>query len=361
MPLEAYERNGIWWARGRVSLNGRPVSAYIRRSTGASTEAGARDWIREAEEGAIRRHLLGEEAGLTFAEAVLLYPAKPAEARYLMKILPHLETRRVATIKPQEVRDLGPTIYPDAATDTWRRQVVAPISAVINHAHDLGKGPAIRIRGYSAQDRIDQDARRGKESRVEKTPADWNWIDAFTRAADPHNAALAEFMFETGARIGQAVALRPVDLDLQNARVQLPASKGHARQWVAISIEMVVRLANLPPKRPHDRKRNRRLEPRVFGYGTHTGMLGRWREICKAAEIAYLPPHSAGRHGFYTELRVRQGLDPITAARAGRWKDAALPDKIYAHSNLEETEIRAKIRSGRVQGDPNDAGKALKK
>ena len=107
---------------------------------------------------------------------------------------------------------------------------------------------------------------------------------------------------------------------------------------------MVVRLANLPAKRTRAKTGDHRLPPRVFGYASSSGMHSRWRRICKDAKIAYLPPHSAGRHGFYTEMRVRQGVDPITAARAGRWVDPTLPDRVYAHSDVEERELREKLR-----------------
>src|SRR5690348_12660578 len=45
--LKPYRRGSTWWAKGRVEYNGRPVTGYIRESTGASDEAGARDWIAE--------------------------------------------------------------------------------------------------------------------------------------------------------------------------------------------------------------------------------------------------------------------------------------------------------------------------
>lgn len=360
MPLEIYARGPVWWVRGRVEFNGRPVTAYYRCSTGASDEAGARDWVRAEEDRAIRRHLLGDQAGLTFAEAVILYPAKPAEAKFLLRIVPELGDRFCHQITPQMVRDLAPRLYPAAATDTWKRQVTSPVSAVINNAHHLGRCPPIRIKGWTTAERIAQDQARGKLSRQPKVPGDWAWLQAFTDKADPYNAALAEFMFETGARVGQAVALRPADLDLQRARVRLPASKGHAAQWIAISMEMVVRLANLPPRAPVDTKNRRTLPKRVFGYATRGGMLGAWKAICKAAGIDYRPPHSAGRHGFYTELRVRQGLDPITAAAAGRWSNPALPDRVYAHADLPDAEIRARIRTGSVQTETAGSVKALK-
>ncbi|MDF0598963.1 tyrosine-type recombinase/integrase [Psychromarinibacter halotolerans] len=350
MPLEPYRRGETFWVRGRIEYDGRPITSYYRRSTGTSTEAGARVWIAEETDRQRRRHLVGDEAeALTFAGAVLLYPAKPAEAKYLVPILEALGDRPVASITPREVRELAAALYPTAATDTWRRQVLTPVSAVINNAHDSGSCPPIRIRGFSAQERIDQDRRRGAESRRERQPADREWLAAFTAEAGPYLSTLAEFMFETAARIGQAVALRPNDLDLPRGRVWLPASKGHPAQWVAISPAMVARLANLPARAPFDRKRGVTLPPNVFGYASRTGPLKAWRSACARAGIPYIAPHAAGRHGFYTEMRVRQGLDPVTAAKAGRWSNPALPDAIYAHSEADEREIRSRAGTNPVQ------------
>ncbi len=360
MPLETYARGPVWWVRGRVEYNGRPVTGYYRCSTGASDAAGAQDWCHAETERQIRRHLLGDEASLTFADAVMLYPAKPAEARYLMHILPELGPEFVMRITPQQVRDLGPKLLPTASTDTWKRQIIVPVSAVINNAHDLGKCPPIRIKSYSTMQRIEQDRQRGKVSRPVKTPGSWEWLADFRAHASPYLAAMAEFMFETGARIGQAVALRPADLDLMQARVWMPSSKGHPAQWVSISREMVVTLANLPARRPVNRKTGDIAKPRVFGYQNHSGVYGAWRTACTKAKIEYLPPHSAGRHGFYTELRIRQGVDAVTAAAAGRWSDPDLPDRTYAHPTAPDSAIRAMIRTGQVQAELLDSRKNLK-
>lgn len=341
MPLEPYRRGTTFWAKGRIELDGRPITDYIRCSTGSPTEAGARDWIAAETQRQRHRYIAGDAPGaLTFDDAVVLYDANPKTAKMLIRILPHLTGRTLSSITPKELRALGPQIIPNGSTDTWWREVVTPVRAVINNAHDDGLCPPIRVKGYSKKERIDQDAARGRQSRVEKTPADRAWIDAFADAADPYNAALAEFMFETAARIGQAVALRPRDLDLMNSRVWLAGSKLTDAQWVGISTAMTVRLANLPPKRPRAQTGTTRLEKRVFGYAHPTSMHARWRSICKAAGIPYIAPHAAGRHGFYTEMRVRQGVDPITAARAGRWADPTLPDRVYAHSDVDERQLR---------------------
>ncbi len=44
--------------------------------------------------------------------------------------------------------------------------VLTQVSAVINQAHQLGRCPPIRIKGFSAQARIDQDAGRGQSRQL---------------------------------------------------------------------------------------------------------------------------------------------------------------------------------------------------
>ncbi|MZR15033.1 tyrosine-type recombinase/integrase [Maritimibacter sp. DP07] len=362
MPLEPYKRGSTWWAKGRVEFNGTPITDYMRVSTGSSSEEGARRWIEAKTQRSIRGHLLGSQANqLTFSEAVELYDAKPKEARYLLKILDELSARVVNEITPKEIRDLGPKYYPNASTDTWFRQVVTPVRSVINNAAELGRCHPIKVKHYSKSERIAQDAARGHRSRRERQAADRAWVDAFCTHADPYNAALLRFMFETGARIDQAISLLPEDCDLMNQRVWLKAQKGHEAQWVKISRAMMVELANLPPKRPHNRKTDHRGEARVFGYGDRSGYRKAWATICQKAGIPYMSAHDAGRAGFYTELRVRQGIDPISAAKAGRWTNSVLPDQRYARPEDNELEMREKFRTDPVQNHIIDADKYPKR
>ncbi|AZV79887.1 site-specific integrase [Parasedimentitalea marina] len=362
MPLEVYPRGSKWWVKGRVEYEGLPITGYYRRSTGSSSKQGAVEWIQIETDRQRRRHLLGEEAEqLTMGAAIQIYNAKPTELKALIRVVKALSDefcrQPVASITGKYLRDLGYTLKPNVATDTMWREVVTPIRAVINNAHDLGKCPPIRVKRYSEKERIDQDILRGKQSRMERKPADRQWIEKFCEHADIYNAALVRFMFETAARIDQAISLTPNDLDLVSRKVFLKAAKGHQAQWVAISQGMMVELANLPPKRPHNRKLGCKMEPRVFGYGSSTGYNSRWKTICRAAGIPYISAHPAGRHGFYTELRVNQGADPVTAAAAGRWKSVSLQDQIYAHVKADEAEIREQIRTGHVQRNTTNSPK----
>ena len=152
MPLEPYRRGDHWWAHGRVEYAGRKISGYLRRGTGAVTEAEAGRWCAQETERRIRRFLLGEAADqLTFAQGVDLYPADAKSAGYLIPLVEKIGERAIDSLTPAEIRALGPALYPLASTDTWTRQVVTPVRAVRNHAHDLGHAAPLRIKGYTRE------------------------------------------------------------------------------------------------------------------------------------------------------------------------------------------------------------------
>ena len=127
MPLEPYKRGALWWAKGRVEYLGKPITEYYRCSTGASEAAGAWAWCRDEEERRINDHVLGANRTLTFAEAVMIYPANAATAKYLIPIVTEWGTKLLSSIAPKDVRNLAQKLYPDASTDTWTRQVITPV------------------------------------------------------------------------------------------------------------------------------------------------------------------------------------------------------------------------------------------
>ena len=351
MPLEPYKRGPVWWAKGRVELNGRGITDYIRESTGASTEAGARDWINARQQQEERRHLLGEDHALSFAEAVMLYPANRDTAKHLIPVVARLGNLPVTKITARMIRDLGRELYPNNSTDSWKRWVIAPARAVINNAADMEKCPHIRVKGYTDKERVAHDKKRGKKSRPSKTPGSWEWLLAFREHAPDRLGALALFMFSTGARIGQAIAMHPDALDLDNHLVTIPGAKGHDDRTVKIPPELVDDLLALAPRIPRGWT-NRKSNLRVFGYAERFGPLKAWRTACTKAGIAYLPPHSAGRHGFGQEMRVRQNVDKKAIEHVGGWSAKGdMVDRTYTHAEDADTKILEALRTGRVQAE----------
>lgn len=355
MSLEPYKRGDTWWARGRVEYQSKPITDYYRCSTRASSAAGAWQWCRDEEESVIRRHLFGDDHALTFAEAVILYEAGSADAGYLIPILKKIGTEFVKNITPRMVRDLGPEIYPDASTDTWLRQVVTPVRSVINNAHDLGKCPSIRIKSYTDEEQLEQDQKRGKTSRQKKTPGDWPWLLAFREHASPRHAALATFMFLTGARITQAIKMHPEKhLKLELGKAHVPAAKGFKERTVDLHPLLLEDLKALEPSYP--RRADRKPENlRVFGFADRSSPRKGWIAACKAAGIECLTFHGAGRHGFGQEMNVRQKVDEKAAAAQGGWKDVNLMRRVYTHAE----DATKKVHAAQTRG-LKKAEKALK-
>lgn len=343
MPLKLYPREGVFWVRGRAADTG----VYVRRSLGTSDPDLAAAKVRAIEAEARKRSILGPDAPkledqITFAACVKLYDQGGANTSYLKPLVKKLGSMRVKEITPQMVRKLAKEMMPYASTDTWMREIVTPVRAVINNAHELGQCPPIRIRAYDKAERVKQDLARGKESRVPKHAGSWPWLLAFMKAAEPRDAALAYFMFRHGYRVGQCIAMtRSKDMDLTGGKVRVHASKGHPAHWVDLDPEEVAMIANLPLAY------RGQARDRVFTIsGGRSGALyKRWKATCARAQIEYLPPHSSGRHGYGTEMVVRQRVDPISAAN-NLWADPSVMLKTYSHSDDAQEKVRDAFRAG---------------
>ena len=332
MPLEPYRRGAVWWAKGRVEYLGKPITDYYRCSTGAVEAAGAWAWCREEEERRINDHLLGENKALTFAEAVMLYHANPKTAAYLIPIVEEWGSKLISSIAPRDVRALAQKLYPDVSTDTWTRQVITPVRAVINSFRDSDKGEAFRVKGFSKQERIKQDKRRGKRSRVKREPGSWEWLLKFRQHASQRHAALAFTMFATGARISQAIAMHPkLHCKLDEGKICIPGAKGHDDRWLDIPAELVEELKALPLLYPRGAERTEE-NLRLFGFADRSSPRKGWAKACKEADIPFIPFHAAGRHGFGQEMNVRQSIDEKAAGEWGGWSDTALMKRTYTHA-----------------------------
>ena len=346
MPLEPYRRGAVWWAKGRVEYLGKPITDYYRCSTGAVEAAGAWAWCRDEEERRINEHLLGSNRTLTFAEAVMLYPANPSTAKYLIPIVEEWGSKMLSAISPKDVRTLAQKIYPMASTDTWTRQVITPVRAVINNFRDGDSGDRFHVKGFTKQDRIKQDKRRGKRSRVRREPGSWEWLLRFRQHASQRHAALALTMFVTGARISQAVQMHPTDhFKPEEGELCIPGAKGHDDRWLPIPAELADELRAMPVMWPRGAKRTE-VNKRLFGFADRSSPRKGWAKACEAAGIPYIPFHAAGRHGFGQEMNVRQSVDEKAAGEWGGWSDTALMKRTYTHAEGAANKINQAFYKG---------------
>lgn len=309
MP-KLYERYGVWHYSFTVA------GKRFRYSSQTSDKELAKDIASKAEWRQRHAAVHGAESVLTFADALAMYMDQARDHRYLLPLLNRWEKIKIKDITADEIRRAAVEIYPKAKSSTRNRQVITPARAVINHAADSGYCAHIRVKRF-------------KETKVLRPAGNKEWLKTFIANAEtPGLAAMAQFMFETATRIGDSIALEWENVYLSDAVAIIRNPKNGEDHEAFLSPGMVAVLANMD-----------KTERRVFGYNTRSVAHKAWNRTYKAAGLPKLTPHECGRHGFATEMIVRNGVDLPTTAKRGNWKSHRLMSETYAHPENERNVI----------------------
>lgn len=306
MPLKIYRRPGstVWNYRG--TLAGR----RFRGTTGTSDKETAQRIASAVEDKFWKRGLDSKEKGLTWPKAVALYLAAGKSQRFLPALTKHWRDAKIADLNAGSIRQAAIDIYPSAKNSTRNRQCIVPTLAVINHCADLGLCQPLRMKRFKVETKI-------------KKPVTLEWINAFRAAADrPDIGALALFMFATGARVSEALAVRWDDIVFKERWVLIRQTKLGNERRAHIPAQLLVALANLPRDR----------DPFAIAYTTARDA---WSRTVAAAGIEPLSFHSC-RHGFATTLHDK-GIGVKTIAKAGGWKSAQHLFNTYLHASDDAT------------------------
>src|SRR6185437_8967738 len=189
MPLKLYRRGKIWHYRGTVA------GRLLRGSTKTASKETAQRIAADEEQRAWKGHL-DPKGAITFAQAAILYRQAERSDRFLRRLEDHWRDTPIHQITAGAIRSAAITLYPNAGPATRNRQVIVPTQAVINHAASHELCQHIRVERFEAKRKV-------------KEPATWEWILRFMEAATkPNLAALACFMYLTGARISQALGVQ---------------------------------------------------------------------------------------------------------------------------------------------------------
>lgn len=308
MPLKLYKRGPIWHYRGTIAgrrVRGSTETESKERAQRIAAEREAREWTR---------HLDGPGSTLTFADAAIAYREADRSTRFLEPVEDHWKDTLVRDINQAAVHKAARKLYPNAGPATRNRQVIVPTQAVINYCADQEWCPRLRVKRLKVDTKI-------------KQPATEQWVSAFATHASPHLGALCKFMFGTGARIGEAVALTWADVDLTARTALIRQTKINNERLAHLPAPVVVALANIPS--------NRNPEDLVFKYANRESVRQVWDNAIKRANIRKLSPHSC-RHGFATTL-LHNKVDVKTVAKLGGWRDVATLVKTYAHAMSDPT------------------------
>lgn len=303
MPLKLYRRGKVWHYRGTVAgrrLRGSCKTADQAIAARTAAEIESREWKCSFD---------GPQSVLTFAQAAMMYRAagKPeTTTRFLDRIEDYWKDTLVKDIKPSSIRQMAMTLFPSDSNATRNRAAIIPCRAIINFAAESDLCPFVRVKLFKVEKKI-------------RPAFTLEWVEAFCRHASPHIGALVLFMFATGARISEALAIEWDHVDLQARTALIPKTKVSEQRMVHLPPRVLAAIANLPkvPRRP------------VFFYRRRNDLHNKWDAIIKAAGIKRMTAHS-GRHGFATT--ALQSLDPKTAAWLGGWKSIRQFMETYAHA-----------------------------
>lgn len=265
----------------------------------------------------LQASVFGKKAVATFLQAVVSYVEAGGERRYLARLVDHFGTTPLAKIDQHAIDVAAKSLLPDAAPATVNRQIHTPLSAVLKHAAKRGlcdyrqverpKQPRGRLRWLSPED-----------------------ADRLIHACAPHLRPLVTFLFYSGARVGEALALEWEHVSLDRAHATFITTKNGTSRGVPLHPRVVGALSRLPNR-----------EGRVFRtpngepYAEKTDGGGQiknaFRGACRRAGIADFTPHDC-RHTwaswFYQEHRDLIGLMEL-----GGWKSERMVLR-YAHLNV---------------------------
>jgi len=329
MPLKLYRRGQIWHYRGKVA------GRYIRGSCETADKDIAARTTAKIESDQWKCHFDGPQSVLTFSQAALMYRGAGKPVRFLDRIEDYWKDTLVKDIKPGSIRQMAMTMYPKATNATRNRQAIVPCQAVINYAAESELCPFIRVKRFKVEKKI-------------KPPFTLEWVNAFCEHANPYLAALTLFMFSTGARISEALAVRWEHVNLQERTILIPKSKISEQRIVHLPPRVLAAIANLikVPNRS------------VFWYRTRSSMRNQWLRTINRAGIKIMMAHS-GRHGFATTA-LRNRIDPKTAAQLGGWKNIRLFMETYAHAIDDITLNEAIFDTPTAQSESKHSKKPIK-
>lgn len=314
MPLKLVKRHSQrnWYIRGSIR------GITVDKSTLTDNEAAA-EAIRIKEENRIlNRSIFGEKASLMFVEAAVQYMEQGGESRFLQPIVEYFKGRRLSEISQAEIDTAARSIYPNAGPATLNRQVYTPISAILKLGArrkwcdliliDRPKQPKGRVRWLTITE---------AERLVSCSPI--------------HLKPLLRFLFGTGARVSEALALQWSEVDLSRAQVVFLETKNGDRRGIPLPASVVADLANLKSRIGPVFLTNRGI-PYMTKDASGGQIKKAFASACRSARVNNFTPHDC-RHTFatwhYSKHRNIAELMQICG-----WKSPNMAMR-YAHVNVE--------------------------
>lgn len=338
MPLYLDRRpNGIYRIRG--THHGVTVDKSARTRSAEQAEAIREKWEREI----FDRHVLGKRPAPTFAELAEDYMRAGRDmGPKAEEILLAIGMKRSDEVTPADCDRLAVAIYPDAKPSTINRNIIAPISALMNWA--------------AADDRAPM--RKWPRRRERQSKTDWrrpSEIEAILAELNsPQARGLMAAYVGCGLRASEGVFLdgRDIAPDLSQITVQGTAwdddkgaeekgyegTKGFYSRTVSIpprAREFIAPVVSLSPGRAL-------VNSRGYPWADRHALRNSLARACQRLGVPVLTPHTL-RHTWAT-WHYAVHKDPMTLMVEGGWTKMDLVQR-YAH--LSDPSLKGEVLEAR--------------
>jgi len=275
-----------WYVRGTV----RRQSVFETAGTEDREEAEAFRIRKEKE--LLDRSLYGDRPSRSFAAAALAFMeapgASPKEQRFILPLTDAFGHLMLPDLTQERLDDYIAKQYRDRSPATVLRNVITPITSVLNFA---------ARRRWCDPPKFD----RPKQPKGRRRWATYEEAERLINAAPPHLQRLIIFLLWTGSRMSEALELEWRDVDAESRWLVFANTKrAEAR---GICIHPVLKFAMVG-----NRQRRVFLTQRGQPYADKERESGgqiktAWRATLKVARITDLRPHDL-RHTFSTWLTM---------------------------------------------------------
>jgi integrase len=302
----------------------------VDRSSGTSRKAVALQQLRELE-ARIERGEYSEpiQPGTpTFLSAAIAYMRASGERTNMPRLINHFGETPLSDIDQAAIDAAAISLFPSAAPATRNRKVYTPVSAVLRQA-----GVELKLRRPKGA--------KGRQRTDFLSPEDADAIIAAAARREFAFAVLLRFLLYTGARIGEALALRWEDV--QPPLVRIGMTKNGDPRTMRLRDDLSRDLITMKGEAAHGpvfsfRRggglKDRLVRARVEASGVERPKRTRSMQAANRRP----PPHRLSwvtfhtfRHTWASWMRRYAGMDEIGLVATGNWRDQRSARR-YAHA-----------------------------
>ena len=311
MPLKLVPPRVGWSQNWRI--RGMHLGVGVDKSTRTPDRATARKALRTIKE-EIERGMFASADAPTFASAAIDYMKAGGSKRFLTPLLKHFGEAPLSAIDQRAIDHAAIALYPSGSPATRNRQVYTPVSAVLRRA------------SVSIVIRRPKGAQGTARTAWLEPPAAFALLTA-SDAVSPTFGALTKLLLYSGARLGEALALRWADVDLDRKLVIIRQTKTEGTRTAVLPDTVAAALGPL----------QRASGEKVFRL-TKSGRLYTMLARAEKAAGVIIPDRLAFhifRHTWATWMRRHAGLDTAALVETGAWKSRKSAS-VYEHLDASE-------------------------